>query len=858
MLTGTGVAKFKAYTNSSNTNLARVEFMGANQEVHGTFTADSIIFGGTESKSHGNVIINGPAAIRSGVTVRGNSTTMTFHGTVLNEGTVLTTLNTTTVYLYGSLRNEGEWKPTYTRFMGSASLSGGGSMTTRIYVEAGVVLEGDLNFSGVLDLSGGVLTIGPNMLTLNQPIVGPVTNLIMDSTSSLTVSGTASGISIPGHISALNGLTVSNPNGVTLLGNLQVVGMLTVSSGAVKPGAFTLSFGADAAVRYNGTSAQTTTSVEFPETGGPASIVIQNPAGVTLHDSRTIEGSLTIDSGAFRTAGFTLTLGPNATLTERFGWVVGRVMAARMVAQGTGEAFGGLGLTLQAHGAAPGSTMVVRVTDTTLTGAAGHSIQRYFGVDPEHNGGLDAEVTFAYRDEELGSNNEPDLRLFRSDSLGGPWTVLHPRRNDSLNTLEVAGVDAFSYWTAADRLFGDTLVPPPPANLTAQAGNRSVLLTWDPVDETDLLYYKIYGDTLAEPVTLIDSTSNPADTTVLVTGLRNDVQYSFRVTTVDSSLNESLFSQTATATPYATLTYTLSSHAFAFGKVRMGHVRDTVLTITNTGDDTLHITSITLTDTNFVARPTSLVILPDSSAVDTVSFRPVSGGAKTGHLMLAGNASDDPDSLLLSGFSAVYAVTYEPAALAFGTVPVGSWKDTTILVTNSGNDTLIVQDIQASDTVFAARPVTMVLPPSGSFTDTVRFSPAAAGPVSGYLTFVFSIEDLPDSVAVTGTGETGTGIADALEIPQEYELGQNYPNPFNGMTTIRFGLPEASSVALEVYNVLGQKVANLQKKELPAGFHHHIWHAGVPSGLYFYRIEAVSMENPSRRFEETKRMVLLR
>ena len=81
------------------------------------------------------------------------------------------------------------------------------------------------------------------------------------------------------------------------------------------------------------------------------------------------------------------------------------------------------------------------------------------------------------------------------------------------------------------------------------------------------------------------------------------------------------------------------------------------------------------------------------------------------------------------------------------------------------------------------------------------------------------------------------GLAD--EIPAQVQLDQNYPNPFNPATSIRFGLPEASDVRLDVYNVLGQRVASLLNENRSAGFHTVSFDAGnLSSGMYLYRLQA--------------------
>jgi hypothetical protein len=96
------------------------------------------------------------------------------------------------------------------------------------------------------------------------------------------------------------------------------------------------------------------------------------------------------------------------------------------------------------------------------------------------------------------------------------------------------------------------------------------------------------------------------------------------------------------------------------------------------------------------------------------------------------------------------------------------------------------------------------------------------------------------------------------KIPTNYFLYQNFPNPFNPATAINYSLPTRSRVHLFVYNILGQIVSNLVNTEQQAGIQSVVWDANVASGLYFYRLEAASLDNPSKRFVETKKMILLR
>jgi hypothetical protein len=100
------------------------------------------------------------------------------------------------------------------------------------------------------------------------------------------------------------------------------------------------------------------------------------------------------------------------------------------------------------------------------------------------------------------------------------------------------------------------------------------------------------------------------------------------------------------------------------------------------------------------------------------------------------------------------------------------------------------------------------------------------------------------------------GGAAAL-MPTTYELYQNLPNPFNPQTLIKYDLPEAADVKLDVFNILGQKIATLVNTYQAAGPKSVVWDgtdaggAKVASGVYFYKINAGS-------YSATKKMMFIK
>ena len=133
-----------------------------------------------------------------------------------------------------------------------------------------------------------------------------------------------------------------------------------------------------------------------------------------------------------------------------------------------------------------------------------------------------------------------------------------------------------------------------------------------------------------------------------------------------------------------------------------------------------------------------------------------------------------------------------------------------------------------------------------SFKSGVGLSSIEMGSLCGCMSSSNSHHTLRNSVL--------TGITNGKDnlFLKTYRLYQNYPNPFNPSTNISFDLPLRSFVTLKIFDLLGKEVASIVSETLSAGSYSRQWNAsGLPSGVYFYRLQAGS-------FTESRKLIVLK
>jgi len=185
---------------------------------------------------------------------------------------------------------------------------------------AGVVMDGNVTIENELILVTGEFSIALNTLYINGEISYLGGTLGGGDFSNLVFGGSGS----TGHLNTvmLNDLILNRASGLYLDDNIDVEGTFYMMNGPLMRQGFSM-YGPNATLQYQGLVGQTTSDEEWPDTDGPRNVVIINPFGVNLHDSKTVEGNLNLLHGQFILGEDTLTI--NGNIVQMFGVLKGGI-----------------------------------------------------------------------------------------------------------------------------------------------------------------------------------------------------------------------------------------------------------------------------------------------------------------------------------------------------------------------------------------------------------------------------------------------------------------------------------------------------------------------------------------------------
>lgn len=196
--------------------------------------------------------------------------------------------------------------------------------------------------------------------------------------------------------------------------------------------------------------------------------------------------------------------------------------------------------------------------------------------------------------------------------------------------------------------------------------------------------------------------------------------------------------------------------------------------------------------------------------------------------------------------------TVAPQGALLEDVPVGATGVWPVFVTNTGRDPLSLLALAGLEPPFQVVGLTPTFEVDPGFSLPlvieqgqkqilgVVFAPQTQGAFQDTLGVVTSDPDGPVGVVCVGTSfsvsveDPGTDQTPAAELT----LAQNVPNPFNPLTTVKFTLPQAGQVRVQVFDLRGRLVSTLVDGEMNAGAHAVDFDGrDLASGTYMCRLE---------------------
>jgi hypothetical protein len=182
-----------------------------------------------------------------------------------------------------------------------------------------------------------------------------------------------------------------------------------------------------------------------------------------------------------------------------------------------------------------------------------------------------------------------------------------------------------------------------------------------------------------------------------------------------------------------------------------------VATLTNTGNGSLTITSISVIGGNSSdfseVNDCGTSIPPGGRCNITVTFTPMATGTRTASVSISDDAPDSPQLLPLTGIGVLPAVTFSPTSLAFATQVVFTTSPAQKLtLTNTGLGILRIISWKFSGPFGGTTDCGKTLAPGASCTTNVVFKPKAKGPQTGSITLKDNASDSPQKVLLSGTG----------------------------------------------------------------------------------------------------------
>jgi hypothetical protein len=292
--------------------------------------------------------------------------------------------------------------------------------------------------------------------------------------------------------------------------------------------------------------------------------------------------------------------------------------------------------------------------------------------------------------------------------------------------------------------------------------------------------------------------SPPAAGTVILDGSSETVDVKFSPTdTGDYSGTLTINSDVGTSTVALSGSGTgskiaVSTSQLDFGSVRTSYNKILSVTVTNTGNTALNISSITTPTGPFTHTGAAAVVAVNASYSFTVTFAPTAVGSYNSSFDIQSDALNGDQTVTVQGAGVSPSVLIDPTPVDFGTTQVGTTSSRNVSITNTGTADITINafDAPASPFSFVSAPAAnTTLTPGETKQYVIRFSPTSEGTFTSSFSVLFDFDTTtPVPINVTGIG-TSTAVGGSLTFEQpagtvvtSIYLGRKLINTSNTLT----------------------------------------------------------------------------
>lgn len=200
-----------------------------------------------------------------------------------------------------------------------------------------------------------------------------------------------------------------------------------------------------------------------------------------------------------------------------------------------------------------------------------------------------------------------------------------------------------------------------------------------------------------------------------------------------------------------------------FSGVNVGSTGTQSVTLTNTGNAALNISSAKVSGPYATNLPTPVTVNAGAQKTFTVTFTPTAEGNAAGGLSISSNASLSTTTVGLSGTGMEAEGAANPTSVSFGSVAVGTADSVPVTVKNNGNMTLGFSNIGVTGTGMSVTGISTStqIAAGASLTFNARFAPTGSGGANGAITMATNGSPADLSISLTGTGAATTTVLSA-------------------------------------------------------------------------------------------------